>query len=446
MHVLLISTYDMGRQPFGVASPTAWLRRAGCDVSTVDLSREPLRPEVVERAQLVAWHLPMHTATRLALPTIERVRGLSTFHLCCYGLYAPLNDRLLRSCGIDSVLGGEFEADLVALAQALRDEDAPIPESSAALPRLDFVVPDRRGLPPLSRYAGLIVGNDEPVTVGYTEASRGCKHLCRHCPVVPVYGGHFRVVPPDVVIADIDAQVEAGARHITFGDPDFFNGIRHALDVIDAVERRGLAVTYDVTIKIQHLLQYRQHLPRLRDTGCLFITTAVESVDDHVLEVLDKGHTRVEFEEVVALCREAGVTLAPTFVPFTPWTTLAGYCELLEAIESLALVEHVAPIQLAIRLLLPEGSLLMAQPDVREVAGPFERATLAYPWRHPDPRVDDLQRDVFDLVGRRQHASRCEVFEAIADLAYARAERPRRRTTVAQSRTVVPYLNEPWYC
>jgi hypothetical protein len=261
-----------------------------------------------------------------------------------------------------------------------------------------------------------------------------------------VYEGRFRIVPADVVIADIDAQVDAGARHITFGDPDFFNGIRHALEVVDAVARRGHGVTYDVTIKVEHLLQYRQHVSRLRDTGCLFVTTAVESVDDRVLGLLDKGHTRAGFEEVVRLCQEAGLSLSPTFLPFTPWTTLAGYCDLLEAVEALGLIEHVAPIQLAIRLLLPEGSRLLTQPDVRDLVGPFELATLTYPWRHPDPRVDELQRDVLEIVGGQQDTSRHEQFDAIAELAHDRAARRRRRHQTARARSVVPYLNEPWYC
>ena len=142
--------------------------------------------------------------------------------------------------------------------------------------------------------------------VGYTEASRGCRHLCRHCPVVPIYNGQFRVVQPDVVLADIDAQVAAGARHITFGDPDFFNGPTHAMRIVEALHAAHPDVTYDVTIKVEHLLQHRDLLPRLADTGCAFVTSAVESIDDRVLRLLDKGHTRAGLLRGGAtLCREA---------------------------------------------------------------------------------------------------------------------------------------------
>jgi hypothetical protein len=316
------------------------------------------------------------------------------------------------------------------------------------MPRLPFHVPDRAGLPPLDRYASLQIGTERRV-VGYTEASRGCKHLCRHCPVVPVYQGQFRIVPPEVVLADVRAQVAAGARHITFGDPDFFNGIGHARAVVEGLSRECPGVTYDVTIKVEHLLTHARHLTALRQTGCLFVTSAVESVDDRVLRLLDKGHTRADFERAVVLCREAGLTLAPTFVAFTPWIDLPGYCELLRAIESLDLVEQVAPIQLAIRLLIPAGSRLLELPEVRALAGPFEPETLAYRWRHPDPRVDRLQEEIAALVGRRLAAPRREVFDAVFELAHARADLPplrRLSPDEIRQRATIPYLNEPWYC
>ena len=168
-------------------------------------------------------------------------------------------------------------------------------DRSAALPKLHFIAPDRSGLLPLGRYATVHLGDGTSRVAGYTEASRGCRHLCRHCPVVPVYNGQFRVVQQDVVLADIDAQVAAGARHITFGDPDFFNGPTHAVRIVQALHAAHPGLSYDVTIKVEHLLNHRDLLPVLAATGCLFITSAVESIDDRVLAILEKGHSRQDF-------------------------------------------------------------------------------------------------------------------------------------------------------
>ena len=451
VNVLLISTYELGRQPFGLASPAAWLRDVGAEVTCVDLSRDTLASEIVARADVVAWYLPMHTATRLAVPVIRKVRELNpSAHLCCYGLYAPLTADHLRAVGVQTVLGGEFEADLVSLAARVEDDARVAPPIGHAkeLPRLTFRVPDRRGLPPLTRYAALHVGDGTRRVVGYTEASRGCKHLCRHCPVVPVYEGRFRVVPPEVVLADVRGQVDAGAQHITFGDPDFFNGVRHAMAVVNGLAREHPGVSYDVTIKVEHLLKHADCLPTLRETGCLFVTSAVESIDDEILRALDKGHTKADFERVMHLCAEADLTIAPTFVAFTPWTTLDGYCQLLDAIRALDLVDAVAPIQLGIRLLIPEGSRLLALPDIRALVGTYDPKMLIYPWTHEDPHVDGLHEAVVDLIGSRLAAPRREVFDAIRALAHERAGAPMSSTdpAPARSRAAVPYLNEPWYC
>jgi radical SAM superfamily enzyme YgiQ (UPF0313 family) len=452
VRALLVSTYDLGHQPFGLASPAAWLRDAGVEVRCVDLAKEPLPAESIETADLVAFHLPMHTATRLAAPVIRRVHALNPdARICAYGLYAPLNAEWLRSIGVTHVLGGEFEEELTRVCAEPWPVSAPdrTPATRSAppvLPRLQLRVPDRSGLPPLDRYATLELGDGTTRVAGYTEASRGCRHLCRHCPVVPVYQGQFRIVQLEVVLADIDAQVAAGARHITFGDPDFFNGPTHALRVVTALAARHPALTYDVTIKIEHLLRRRDLLPPLRDTGCLFVTSAVETLDDRTLAILEKGHTRADFLEAVRLCREAGLTLVPTFVPFHPWTTLEDYCDLLDTIEALDLVHHVAPIQLAIRLLVPEGSRLLELESVRSLVEPYDRATLAYPWKNPDAAVDRLHQEVTAIVGGRLSTDRPAVFDEISDLAHRRAgiARPARRARGDQSR--VPYMNEPWYC
>jgi radical SAM superfamily enzyme YgiQ (UPF0313 family) len=458
MNVLLLSTYELGRQPFGLASPAAGLRRAGATVACLDLTRQRFDDAAARAADLVGVYLPMHTATRLALPVIDRVRALNPgAHLCCYGLYARLNEALLRSRGVGTVLAGEFEGELVELAARLgraREAGAGTSGGAAApgahaVPRLAFVAPDRSGLPPLDRYATLQMPDGERRIVGYTEASRGCKHFCRHCPVVPIYQGQFRIVPPEVVLEDIRAQVALGARHITFGDPDFFNGIGHAMRIVKALAAACPGVTYDVTVKVEHLLKHASCLPTLRETGCLFVTSAAESLDDTVLGKLQKGHTRADFLRVVEWCRGAGLTLSPTFVAFTPWTTLEGYGDLLRTIESLGLIEQVAPIQLAIRLLVPERSRLLELPEIRAVLDDFDPERLAYPWRHADPRVDRLQQDVMRLAGIRLNAPRSETFETIRSIAHRHAgvDPPLAEATRARrDRSTVPYLNEPWYC
>jgi len=456
MRVVLISTYELGRQPFGLASPAAWLRAAGAGVTCVDLSRETLPEDAVKTADLVAFYVPMHTATRLAVAALPAVRGLNPgAHLCFYGLYAPVNESYLRGLGVETILGGEFEEGLRSLAERLGAGNVAAVkngqrEAVISVARQKFITPDRTGMVALDKYARLMMPSGEARAVGYTEASRGCKHLCRHCPIVPVYNGVFRIVDREVVMADIRQQVSAGARHITFGDPDFFNGVGHAIPLVEELHREFPDVTYDATIKVEHLLKHSDCIGKLRDTGCLFVTSAVESVDDAVLERLEKNHTRADFLRVVEKFRDIGLALQATFVPFTPWTTLEGYCELLEVLREEELVENVAPIQLAIRLLIPAGSRLLELDEIRRGVGDFDEAALVYPWKHVDPRVDRLCEQIQGIVhsGEQMKRGRAQIFERIEDAAFAVAGGGITRSAlpVLVSRAAVPYLNEPWYC
>src|SRR5687767_3455835 len=310
--ILIVACYEMGHQPLAVAWPTAFLERAGYAPAVLDLSVEPLDLEKVRRARLVAISVPMHTALRLGVRVAARVRELNPgAHLVFYGLYAALNaDYLLREARATAVLAGELETELVEVAQRLESGARAAGASDPVLRKLDFPPPSRAALPSLKKYAHL----DRDATldlVAYAEASRGCKHGCRHCPIPPVYAGRCFGVPVAIVVADVRQQVAAGATHVSFGDPDFLNGPGHALAVARAVHTVFPRVTFDFTAKIEHLLRQRHRLPDLAALGCLFIVSAAESLDDRVLTVLDKGHTGADVVAALEATRVAGLTLRP---------------------------------------------------------------------------------------------------------------------------------------
>jgi radical SAM superfamily enzyme YgiQ (UPF0313 family) len=447
----------LGHQPFGLASPAAWLEQAGLTVTCNDLAVEALDEAAAKTATLIAIYIPMHTATRMVAELLPRLRALNpSAHINCYGLYGPVNSQYLQSLGANSVVGGEFEGPLLELAEALVAGRAPsVP--SVSLAKQNFQIPRRGGLPALSHYGKLDSADERGITkkpegqkiAGYTEASRGCKHTCLHCPIVPVYKGAFRIVQRDVVMADIRNQVALGARHITFGDPDFFNGPSHAMALVKSVHQEFPELTYDVTIKVEHLLRHDDLLPTLVGTGCVFVTTAVEAVDDDILAILDKGHTVDDFHQTVALANDLGLVLAPTFMPFTPWTTLGGYAELLTTIADLDLIDHVAPVQLAIRLLVTQGSGLLDLPDAGDLFGDYHQQALSHVWRHPDPAVDNLQIAVAAAAesSEADGLSRRETFHRIRTLAQNAAGLPTLAAPAISANPLpIPHMSEPWFC
>jgi len=447
MNVVLISPYEIGRQPFGLSEPAAMLRSRGYNVRTLDLAIERIDPVEIRGAKLIALYLAMHTATRIAIEALPRLSSLApAAHLCAYGLYAPMNDEILRRHGVDSILGGEFEPALLEIAESLRNGRT-LEHSPRQNRRVDFVVPDRTTLPELDRYAQLILVDGSSKTMGFAEASRGCKHLCRHCPIVPVYNGKFRAIPVAIVLADIENQVLSGAQHGSFGDPDFFNGPTHARKVVEGLHRRFPQVTFDATIKIEHLLAHADMLPLLRDSGCLFITSAVEAVDDNILGYLQKNHTNKDFSKAVDLLRQVGIDLAPTFVAFSPWTTIQGYIDLLSRLVELRIVECVPSIQLAIRLLIPKGSYLLKIPGFESQLKDFDPEILGYPWLNRDKRVDDLHARIQLLVetADAQEISRRSVFESTWQIAheFAGTIAPKLPDDLGSA---IPHHSEAWYC
>jgi radical SAM superfamily enzyme YgiQ (UPF0313 family) len=457
--VLILSCYELGHQPVAAATAGAFLTRAGFRPDVLDLSVEPLDPDKVARARLVAVSVPMHTALRRGVAAARRVRSLRPqAHVCFYGLYAVLNAGYLLDGLADSVIGGEFEEPLTRLAQALARGEPPELEgvgvagrpAAPYLKRLPFPIPQRALLPPLERYARLAHGGRTRLA-GAVEASRGCLHHCRHCPIPPVYSGRFFAVPREVVLEDIRQLVALGATHVSFADPDFLNGPTHALRVVRAMREEFAELTFDCTTKIEHIVRHRAMFPELAARGCLFVVSAVESLSDRVLGHLAKGHTREDVFRAVGILRQTGIALRPSLVPFTPWATLGDYEELLDWIEDDDLIDHIDPVQLSIRLLVPPGSLLLELPAMKPHLRGAEPENFVHAWEHPDSRMDALHHTVSSIV--REAARSDEPAEATfgrirraTAAASGFGDRVPPRTRPAHLAAASPRLTEPWFC
>jgi radical SAM superfamily enzyme YgiQ (UPF0313 family) len=209
-------------------------------------------------------------------------------------------------------------------------------------------------------------------------------------------------------------------------------------------------ITFDFTAKIEHILKHRALIVEFAQSGCIFVVSAVESLSNTVLENLKKGHTRDDVLEALRILQAAGITMRPTFVPFTPWSTIDDYIDIIEFIESQGLIDHVDPVQYSIRLLVPPGSLLLSQPD-NQWLGQLRQESFTYEWAHPDLRLDELHKQVSEVV--EQAAGRNEdhhqTFHDILELAYAaRGDAPpvRLQVPIDPFRLRPPRLTEAWFC
>jgi hypothetical protein len=468
VRVVLVSTYELGHQPLHVASPAGALLRSGHEVRTMDLAVDPFDTDLLSWADAVAFSVPMHTAMRLARPACREIRSRRPdLALCLYGLYAGLDGAEGSAPVADLAIAGEYEPGLVAWVDALAATTASAGAASTGgaaphrsvveLGRGRFGLPARHLLPGLDRYATLALG-DERRLVGYVEASHGCAHRCRHCPVPVVYDGRTRLVGEDALLGDVAQLVALGARHITFGDPDFLNGPHHGARVIDAVHGAFPELTFDVTVKVEHILRHLDLWPRLGAAGCLFAVSAFESASDHILEQLDKGHSARDEAHAVAVLRGAGIEPRPSLLPFTPWTGAEDVFDLLDLVARCDLVGNVDPVQYAIRLLVPPGSLLVTSGRLEGRLDDYDDEHLGWSWRAPDPRLDHLQELVAEMAQRcaAEEWSASESYDAVRGTAVAvlgdDATRrgpapepdPRLRSPIPADER--PRLTEAWFC
>ncbi len=491
--ILLISCYELGHQPIGLAQPVGFLEQKGYAPFTLDLSVENFNAQRVEQARVVGISVPMHTALSLGCQVAERIRETNpTAHMCFYGLYASLNAEYLLEHLADSVIGGEYETPFVNLLDELANSQFAqstsyrtssglvtqikgISSSGSVVPPLlkkiggpsrastkdtsnegGFPTPTRTGLPILSEYARLKYQGQEHV-VGYVEASRGCLHTCLHCPIVPVYQGRFFVFPAPVVLADIRQQVKAGAVHITLGDPDFLNGPGHSLSIVRAMHEEFPHLTFDFTTKIEHILKHQSLFKEFSQLGCLFVISAVESFSETVLLHLDKGHTRQDILLAHDILQSVGITLRPSLVAFTPWTTIEDYAEMFDLVEQHGLIDCIDPVQYSVRLLVPPGSALLTPPKTHptpmaQFLGSLNQQKFQHIWSHPDPRMDSLQKAVTKAVENSTQAkedSECtfyRLWKLVYDTAGLTFSSLNKAVSMNPDRARPPRMTEPWFC
>jgi radical SAM superfamily enzyme YgiQ (UPF0313 family) len=448
MRVLLLSTYELGHQPLGIAAPAAVLESAGHETRPFDLSQVDLPAAAVEWADALVVSVPMHTATRLGSDVIGRLRSARpALPVAFHGLYAPV----VAAAGVaqpgDLLVAGDPSGALLDWLAAL-GAGAPAPDRLPPV-RIDLGPvktpasgpPLRRGLPPLSQYAKFARGSDLKV-VASVAASHGCNHTCRHCPVAPIYGGRSRPIALETVMADIDQVVELGAEHVSFADPDFLNRPGHAREIAGLLHRRHPTVSFDATVKIEHILRHEQLWPELAAAGLVFLTSAFESRDDYVLQLLEKGHSAAEEQAAVGVARGSGIEIRPSWMPFTPWTTIESVADLLEFSAKADLVWSTDAVQYSIRLLLPAGSLLLDDADLG----------LEPEWVAADRRLDDLQLAIAARaeLGTTTDETPAETFAGIWEVARKAGARlastPPPPDTPWLPGPERPRLTESWFC
>lgn len=428
MKILLLSFYDLGKQPKIISELYQKLDNGENQIDIVDYSIED-KDITLSEYDALGVYASMHTASVLAEEFL-RDKTLPT-KLFVFGLYAHVFSEMYPNFNSIHSLDSD---DLDNLLDLKLNTDYSFKHS----------VPDRTILPSITDYSHIVDGSNNLVA-GSVETTYGCKHECTHCPVPIEFNGSFKTFGIEKITQDVANQVEAGAKHISFNDPDFFNGPKHALKILELLNTQHPDITYDSTIKVEHILKYPEYFRELKDLNMLFVISAFETTNDLVLEILKKNHTYKDLRDAVEVSIKNNIDIRPTWMPFSPWTEIDDLTNIITLIEDYKLRETVDPIQLTIKLLIPKNSLILNRPEIKEYLLDYDPASFSYSWNYKNTALDNIQNELFTYVLQNESADEYRQYLGLVKILEKHSGKSLLSTEKYNQR-VVPKLSETWFC
>jgi len=397
-------------------------------IDIVDYSIEE-KNLTLENYDVLGIYASMHTASVLAEQYL-RDRKLPN-KLFVFGLYANVFSEMFSN--FQSI--HSFDSDeLESLLEVQLNPNYSFKHS----------VPDRTILPSITDYSHIVDGSNNLIA-GSVETTYGCKHECTHCPVPIEFKGMFKTFGTEKIITDVTNQVEEGAKHISFNDPDFFNGPKHALKILQLLNEKHPSITYDSTIKVEHILKYPDYFQELKNLNMLFVISAFETTNDHVLNILQKNHSFNDLNKAVELSLENNIDIRPTWMPFSPWTEQNDLISIIKLIENYKLRETVDPIQLTIKLLVPKNSLILKRPEMKEYLLDYDPASFSYAWQYKFPNIDNIQNEIFNYVLQHESENEYTQYLGLVDILESHTNETLLNSE-KYSQRIVPKLSETWFC
>ena len=428
MKILLTSFYDLGKQPKIIAEIVDRYNSSEIDFDFFDFSVEDQNIDL-ENYDVLGIYAPMHTATILSIEYIKDKKLPNK--MFTFGLYGSVLEDFNSSIRYIK----DIESDELALFLEINDDHQFSLKNN---------IPNRQIFPDISNYAHLVDGSNNLIA-GSVETTYGCKHSCTHCPVPISFNGSFKTYSLEKIVSDVENQVKQGAKHISFNDPDFFNGPIHALKILESLNEKFPSITYDSTIKVEHIIKYKKYFKELSSLNMVFVISAFETTNDLVLSILEKNHTSHDLNNSIEISQDFGIDIRPTWMPFSPWTELNDLSNIVKLIEKYELRETVDPIQLTIKLLIPKHSLIIKKPEINKYLGNYEKNSLSFKWEYENNDVEKLQSSLFDFIlnnseldEHKQYLGMVNIIEKCTDT--------KLLTNSSYDFKNVPKLSETWFC
>lgn len=388
---LIVSTFECGLQPLSAASLASSLIEHGIEASVWDADVFADAPPD-DDVDLVIVSAPLFEGLERGVAVARDLSARGRRVVAC-GQYARLFSDEFAAV-TDGVLMDEPEASVDGLVRWLAEPDAGPPDGTKTASEFipfpkpmsrRWTLPARGLLPDIGQYPS---HTTDFGLMGNLETTRGCHHKCGYCSVFAAYGARVVPIPLEVVVGDAAQLADQGATHFTFIDAEFFNMRRHGVKAMEAINAELGPCTFEFTTRMDHLVEFAGLLPQMRELGLRRVTSALEFPSDRVLDAMDKEADVDLMRQAIRTVHDAGLELAPTFIPFTPWVTYDELVRFDDFLDETELAPRVSPTARQTRLYLYKGSPLLDSPSlagVELVERPYD-----YDWVHTDPRVDDL--------------------------------------------------------
>ncbi|MCX7973941.1 MAG: B12-binding domain-containing radical SAM protein [Candidatus Aminicenantes bacterium] len=172
---------------------------------------------------------------------------------------------------------------------------------------LDEVPLPERSLVGIKNYSSLLSRGNLCTTV---ITSRGCPFHCTFCdrPLSPITS-IFRYRSAKNVVEEIRECMEYGIKDFLFYDDTFTVNRDRVLAICEEILRHNLKIRWDVRTRVD--LVDEEILRMMKRAGCVAIHYGVESGNDDILKILQKGFTVKKVKETFALTKKIGLeTLA----------------------------------------------------------------------------------------------------------------------------------------
>jgi hypothetical protein len=411
--VLVASAFEAEMQPLASACAAAALRNEDAEVVGWDAHLLPERqPEGPFDLALVS--VQQFEGLDRGIELARRVSASGRTPVVAFGQYAQMNHRVFLDVA-DAVAMDEPERIASELAEAASGtrELSSVPalmtrhgmQPKPPRRRIGVPVPARDLFPSLIHYEA----HQSPFgLMGNIEASRGCHHKCTYCSVYGAYDGGVAAYESATVLADALQLAEEGVRHFCFIDAEFFNSRTIGVGVVEQLVDRIGPITFEMTTRVDHILDYTSELEKLVALGLRRVTSALEFPSDRILRIFDK---HIDVEHMKAAITESarlGFELYPTFIPFTPWIEYEELLGFEDFLVGTGLARVTDPTALQTRLLLFKGSPLLSSPWMEDIATADRGFWVE--WTHPDRRVEDLwqqRRSEAEGAGRLRCCVKC---------------------------------------